>query len=77
MCAEYEKMLENEIIMKTDANTHSGSVKSKLELSIFPSEGSEEYAFFHKVITAVQNWFTVFGWSKGPNPISIPRSLRR
>ncbi|XP_013925799.1 PREDICTED: calponin homology domain-containing protein 2-like, partial [Thamnophis sirtalis] len=26
---------------------------------------------------AAQNWFTLFGWSKGPNPISIPYSLRR
>ncbi|NWZ28979.1 CFA47 protein, partial [Asarcornis scutulata] len=33
--------------------------------------------FFQKALTAVQNWFTLFGWSKGPNPISIPYSLRR
>ncbi|NWY00204.1 CFA47 protein, partial [Nothoprocta ornata] len=33
--------------------------------------------FFQKVLTAVQNWFSLFGWSKGPNPISIPYSLRR
>ncbi|NXD08609.1 CFA47 protein, partial [Nothocercus nigrocapillus] len=33
--------------------------------------------FFQKVQTAIQNWFSLFGWSKGPNPISIPYSLRR
>ncbi|NXS95881.1 CFA47 protein, partial [Jacana jacana] len=33
--------------------------------------------FFQKTLTAVKNWFTLFGWSRGQNPISIPYSLRR
>ncbi|NXV74144.1 CFA47 protein, partial [Atlantisia rogersi] len=33
--------------------------------------------FFQKTLTAVKNWFTLFGWSKGQNPISVPYSLRR
>ncbi|NWV69073.1 CFA47 protein, partial [Malurus elegans] len=33
--------------------------------------------FFQKILTAVKNWFTLFGWTKGHNPISIPYSLRR
>ncbi|NWW21493.1 CFA47 protein, partial [Falcunculus frontatus] len=33
--------------------------------------------FFQKTLTAVKTWFTLFGWSKGQNPISIPYSLRR
>ncbi|NXR14788.1 CFA47 protein, partial [Semnornis frantzii] len=33
--------------------------------------------FFQKTRTAVKNWFTLFGWSNGQNPISIPCSLRR
>ncbi|NXI03007.1 CFA47 protein, partial [Pachycephala philippinensis] len=33
--------------------------------------------FFEKTLTAVKTWFTLFGWSKGQNPISIPYSLRR
>ncbi|NXG79837.1 CFA47 protein, partial [Baryphthengus martii] len=33
--------------------------------------------FFQKTLTAVKNWFTLFGWSNGQNPISIPYSLRR
>ncbi|NWQ76030.1 CFA47 protein, partial [Columbina picui] len=33
--------------------------------------------FFQKTLTAVKNWFTLFGWSKGQNPVSIPHSLRR
>ncbi|NWH29413.1 CFA47 protein, partial [Chloropsis hardwickii] len=32
--------------------------------------------FFQKTLSAVKSWFTLFGWSKGPNPISIPYSLR-
>ncbi|NXF95767.1 CFA47 protein, partial [Eubucco bourcierii] len=33
--------------------------------------------FFQKTQTAVKNWFTLFGWSNGQNPISVPYSLRR
>ncbi|NWS75295.1 CFA47 protein, partial [Crotophaga sulcirostris] len=33
--------------------------------------------FFQKTLTAIKNWFTLFGWSKGQNPVSIPYSLRR
>ncbi|NXH92925.1 CFA47 protein, partial [Edolisoma coerulescens] len=33
--------------------------------------------FFQKTLTAVKTWFTLFGWSKGQNPISVPCSLRR
>ncbi|NXO38377.1 CFA47 protein, partial [Locustella ochotensis] len=33
--------------------------------------------FFQKTLTAVKSWFTLFGWPKGQNPISIPHSLRR
>ncbi|XP_062983760.1 cilia- and flagella-associated protein 47 [Elgaria multicarinata webbii] len=75
--AELEKMLENEKIKKTDSTSQSGWVKCTFLQSVFPIENTEEYAFFQKVITAVQNWFTLYGWSKGPNPISIPHSLRR
>ncbi|NXH40570.1 CFA47 protein, partial [Dicaeum eximium] len=33
--------------------------------------------FFQKTLSAVTSWFTLFGWSKGQNPISVPDSLRR
>ncbi|NWS28205.1 CFA47 protein, partial [Polioptila caerulea] len=33
--------------------------------------------FFQKTLNAVKSWFTLFGWSKGQNPISVPHSLRR
>ncbi|NXF73731.1 CFA47 protein, partial [Sclerurus mexicanus] len=33
--------------------------------------------FFQKTLLAVKGWFTLFGWPKGQNPISIPHSLRR
>ncbi|NWV81445.1 CFA47 protein, partial [Dasyornis broadbenti] len=32
--------------------------------------------FFQKTLTAVKNWFTLFGWPRGQNPISVPHSLR-
>uniref|UniRef100_A0A7N4PXI9 Cilia and flagella associated protein 47 n=1 Tax=Sarcophilus harrisii TaxID=9305 RepID=A0A7N4PXI9_SARHA len=43
----------------------------------YPDEDKKEYAFFEKVVTAVEMWFSLFGWSHGPNPISIPDSIRR
>uniref|UniRef100_A0A670I3D1 Calponin-homology (CH) domain-containing protein n=1 Tax=Podarcis muralis TaxID=64176 RepID=A0A670I3D1_PODMU len=72
--AELEKMLER---LKSESSYPTRRARSKFELLVFPDEGTEEYAFYEKVISAVQNWFTLFGWSKGPNPISIPHSLRR
>ncbi|KAJ7320665.1 hypothetical protein JRQ81_020176, partial [Phrynocephalus forsythii] len=75
--AELEKTLENERIKKSESFGDSGRIRSKCEQSLFPAEGTGEYNFFQKVVTAVQNWFSLFGWSKGPNPISIPHSLRR
>uniref|UniRef100_A0A8C0GNY7 Calponin-homology (CH) domain-containing protein n=1 Tax=Chelonoidis abingdonii TaxID=106734 RepID=A0A8C0GNY7_CHEAB len=75
--SESENMLENEWVKKDEADSQSQERENKFQLSLFPDEDTEEYIFFQKVITAVQNWFTLFGWSKGPNPISIPHSLRR
>uniref|UniRef100_A0A8C4XY81 Calponin-homology (CH) domain-containing protein n=1 Tax=Gopherus evgoodei TaxID=1825980 RepID=A0A8C4XY81_9SAUR len=75
--SESENMLENEWVKKDEADSQSQETENKFQLSLFPDEATEEYIFFQKVITAVQNWFTLFGWSKGPNPISIPHSLRR
>ncbi|NWI88408.1 CFA47 protein, partial [Pitta sordida] len=33
--------------------------------------------FFQRTLIAIKSWFTLFGWPKGQNPISIPHSLRR
>ncbi|NXO31237.1 CFA47 protein, partial [Cisticola juncidis] len=33
--------------------------------------------FFQRILNAVKSWFTLFGWPKGQNPISVPDSLRR
>ncbi|XP_016288857.2 cilia- and flagella-associated protein 47 isoform X1 [Monodelphis domestica] len=43
----------------------------------FPDEGRKEYLFFEKVLIAVETWFSLFGWSQGLNPISVPESIRR
>ncbi|NWT95411.1 CFA47 protein, partial [Urocynchramus pylzowi] len=32
--------------------------------------------FFQKTLSAIKSWFSLFGWAKGQNPISIPYSLR-
>lgn len=63
----------------TEESSETGSQREEREnrFSFFPSEDQEEYIFFQKTLTAVKNWFTLFGWSKGQNPISIPYSLRR
>ena len=44
--------------------------------AIFPEEDSEEGIFHTEVLLAVQRWFAAQGWGGGPNPISIPDSLR-
>ncbi|XP_044525149.1 cilia- and flagella-associated protein 47 [Gracilinanus agilis] len=43
----------------------------------FPDEDKKEYVFFEKVLIAVETWFSLFGWSQGLNPISVPESIRR
>ncbi|XP_072900577.1 cilia- and flagella-associated protein 47-like [Hemitrygon akajei] len=37
---------------------------------------SSNNVFSQKVLTAVQIWFSFFGWSNGMHPISVPESLR-
>uniref|UniRef100_A0A8C8S6N1 Cilia- and flagella-associated protein 47 domain-containing protein n=1 Tax=Pelusios castaneus TaxID=367368 RepID=A0A8C8S6N1_9SAUR len=79
-CLCYQKnihMLENERLKEDEADSQSQERENKFQRSLFPDEDGEEYIFFQKVITAVQNWFTLFGWAKGPNPITIPHTLRR
>ncbi|XP_052530326.1 cilia- and flagella-associated protein 47 [Tympanuchus pallidicinctus] len=66
-----EKMTE-----ETEADSQSDGRENESELSFFPNENKEDF-IFQKTLTAVQSWFTLFGWSKGPNPVSIPHSLRR
>ena len=44
--------------------------------AIFPEEDTEEGIFHTEVLLAVQRWFAAQGWGGGPNPISIPDSLR-
>uniref|UniRef100_G1NP62 Cilia- and flagella-associated protein 47 domain-containing protein n=1 Tax=Meleagris gallopavo TaxID=9103 RepID=G1NP62_MELGA len=60
----------------SEADSQSDGRENESELSFFPNENKEEF-IFQKTVTAVQSWFTLFGWSKGPNPVSIPHSLRR
>ncbi|KAM6144631.1 LOW QUALITY PROTEIN: cilia- and flagella-associated protein 47 [Phoenicopterus ruber ruber] len=62
---------------ESEDDSESDGIENKFELSFFPDEDKEEYIFFQKTLTAVKNWFSLFGWSKGQNPISIPYSLRR
>ena len=71
--SESDEMMSEE----READCQSDRRENKFELSFFPDEDEEEYIFFQKTLTAVKNWFTLFGWSKGQNPISIPYSLRR
>ncbi|KAK5847639.1 hypothetical protein PBY51_016749 [Eleginops maclovinus] len=43
----------------------------------FPAADSEEGLYHQNVLLAVERWFSLFGWPSGPNPISVPHSLRR
>ncbi|XP_045555399.1 cilia- and flagella-associated protein 47 isoform X2 [Salmo salar] len=46
-------------------------------IPVFPGQDSEEGLYYHSILQAVQKWFSQFGWPRGPNPISLPHSLRR
>ncbi|XP_063249073.1 cilia- and flagella-associated protein 47 isoform X2 [Prinia subflava] len=60
----------------TDSQSDDGKGDKRV-LSFFPDEDKDEYTFFQRTLSAVKSWFTLFGWSKGQNPISVPDSLRR
>lgn len=74
---EYESEDSEETSEESETDSGSDRNGNKRELSFFPDEDKEEYIFFQRTLTAVKSWFTLFGWSKGQNPISIPYSLRR
>ncbi|XP_034145586.1 cilia- and flagella-associated protein 47 [Esox lucius] len=44
---------------------------------VFPEQDSEEGLYHHRVLQAVQKWFSQFGWSRAPKPISLPHTLRK
>uniref|UniRef100_A0A8C5M3C4 Calponin-homology (CH) domain-containing protein n=1 Tax=Leptobrachium leishanense TaxID=445787 RepID=A0A8C5M3C4_9ANUR len=67
-------LLEDDSFPESEKNLYQRT-KDIFELSFFPEEDSEEGFFFQKVLMAVQTWFSMFGWSSGCNPISIPHSL--
>lgn len=73
----FESESDENMSEESEAASQSDGRENKFELSFFPEEDKEEYIFFQKTLTAIKNWFTLFGWSKGQNPISIPYSLRR
>ncbi|XP_021263655.1 cilia- and flagella-associated protein 47 isoform X2 [Numida meleagris] len=77
--SESDITLENdesaEMSEESETDSQSDESENKSELPFSSNEDKEEI-IFQKTVTAVQNWFTLFGWSKGPNPISIPHSLR-
>ncbi|XP_067896652.1 cilia- and flagella-associated protein 47-like isoform X2 [Heterodontus francisci] len=50
--------------------------KNNLGELLFSAENIAEDIFYQKVLTAVRTWFSLFGWSNGIHPISIPESLR-
>uniref|UniRef100_A0A8B9FE65 Cilia- and flagella-associated protein 47 domain-containing protein n=1 Tax=Amazona collaria TaxID=241587 RepID=A0A8B9FE65_9PSIT len=67
----------DEMMNEESSETDRQREERENKFSFFPNEDQEEYIFFQKTLTAVKNWFTLFGWPKGQNPISIPYSLRR
>ncbi|XP_068035887.1 cilia- and flagella-associated protein 47 isoform X2 [Anomalospiza imberbis] len=72
----YESEEDEEKSEESEPDSESDGKGNKRELSFFPDEDKEEYIFFQKTLNAIKSWFTLFGWSKGQNPISIPYSLR-
>ena len=63
---------------QTSRNTDiSPSTPIKLGTPEFPAADSEEGLYYQNVLLAVERWFSLFGWPSGPNPISVPHTLRR
>ncbi|KAM8903182.1 cilia- and flagella-associated protein 47-like [Spinachia spinachia] len=50
---------------------------TSLGAPVFSATDSEEGLFSQNVLMAAQRWFSLFGWPNGPNPISVPHTLRR
>lgn len=75
--AAFESESDGEMSRESKPDRQSDGREKKHKLSLFPAEDEEDYIFFQKTRAAVKNWFTLFGWSSGQNPISIPYSLRR
>ncbi|XP_039602238.1 cilia- and flagella-associated protein 47-like [Polypterus senegalus] len=65
----------NGSVKKSDEIDQQG-FKNIFGFPTFPMENTEEGHFFRMMLYAVQKWFSLFGWPKGPRPISIPESLR-
>ncbi|KAM6945797.1 cilia and flagella-associated protein 47-like [Aplochiton taeniatus] len=43
----------------------------------FPGAEREDGLYYQGVLLAVQKWFSLFGWPRGPHPITLPHTLRR
>ncbi|XP_077958392.1 cilia- and flagella-associated protein 47-like isoform X2 [Gasterosteus aculeatus] len=50
---------------------------TSLGAPVFSATDSEEGLFSQNVLMAAERWFSLFGWPSGPNPISVPHTLRR
>ncbi|XP_068446525.1 cilia- and flagella-associated protein 47-like isoform X2 [Clinocottus analis] len=65
-----------------DSDSESGQASRNTDFSLngapeFPAANSEEGLYYQNVLTAVERWFSLFGWPSGPHPISVPHTLRR
>ena len=69
----------NKFTTDSDQQSHTGrnDLQSRsLGSALFPDEDSDEGVFHTEVLLAVQRWFSSQGWPGGPNPITVPESLR-
>ncbi|XP_012585704.1 PREDICTED: calponin homology domain-containing protein 2 [Condylura cristata] len=60
---------------KRDGRAMKKEEKNKQFISL--EEGSKTYNFFEKVVSAVQTWFSLFGWPDGPHSLTVPETVRR
>ncbi|KAI0223616.1 Cilia- and flagella-associated protein 47 [Lamellibrachia satsuma] len=69
----------NNIVSKPEleqVNDDSGRRMTTTFGLMFPDEESDEGIFHKELLYAVQRWFSSQGWPDGPNPITVPESLR-
>lgn len=61
---------DTDVSPNRDASTNLGVPE-------FPAANSQEGMYYQNVLLAVERWFSLFGWPRGPHPISVPHTLRR
>ncbi|KAG8451901.1 hypothetical protein GDO86_003916 [Hymenochirus boettgeri] len=73
--SEDEDILYIQRLVNDERDGTYGRSADPFDISIYPEEETDEWIFFQNVLAAVTTWFSLYGWSSGCNPITIPQSM--